>query len=443
MEKFIINGGKKLKGAVSVSGAKNVALKALVAACMTEEEVVINNVPLVSDFFVMVDLIKGLGGKVIIKDHSVRIKIANFSQDRISLEKAAEVRTSSMLMVPLLARLGKAVIPNPGGCRIGARPIDRTIKGLKQMGVDIYYNHNDGYFHAKVKSKLKGTDYKFEKNTHTGTETLILMAVLAEGKTVLENAAEEPEISELILLLNKMGGKVERVSSRKIVIEGVRKLQGTEFTIGLDRNEVVTLGICALMTEGDIFVKDANSSDLTEFLNIYAISGGGLEELTDGTRFFWKGELKATSVQTSPYPGFMTDWQGPWTVLMTKAHGESIIHETVYENRFGYVSELEKLGANIELFNPKVKKPEEFYNFNADDDSKKYYHAVKVFGPTKLHNGIVSISDLRAGATLVLGALGAKGQSVVFGVSHLDRGYEHFEKRLESLGADIKRVRED
>lgn len=441
MERFIINGGRKLSGSVSVSGAKNVALKTLVAACLTEEEVVINNIPLISDFFVMVDLIKGLGGKVVIKDYSASIKVPNFSGNQIPLENAAEVRTSAMLIIPLLARLGKAIIPNPGGCRIGARPIDRTIKGVKGMGVEVKYNHDDGYFHAEVKRKLKGTYYKFEKNTHTGTEMLILAAVLAEGRTTLENAAEEPEINELILLLNEMGARVERVSSRTIIIDGVKKLYGAEFTIGLDRNEVVTLGVCALMTEGDIFVKNAHNDNLSEFLNIYAMTGGGIEESSDGIRFSWKGELKGTSVQTSPYPGFMTDWQGPWTVLMTKAHGESIIHETVYENRFGYVCELEKLGSNIELFNPKVKNADKFYNFNLDDDSQKYFHAARVYGPTKLHNGIVSISDLRAGATLVIGALGAEGESVVFGINHLDRGYEHFEKRLESLGADIKRVK--
>lgn len=442
MDKFIVTGGKKLKGTVSVSGAKNVALKALVAACLTEEEVIIHNIPKISDFFVMIELIKELGGEVELRDHTVKIRMKKFKKHEIFLEKGAQIRTSSMLMIPLLAREGKAVVPNPGGCRIGARPIDRTIKGLKKMGVDITYNRKDGYFHAKLEKTLQGMTYKFDKNTHTGTETLILAGVLAEGRTILENAAEEPEIDQLILLLNKMGARVSRVGPRRIIIDGVKKLHGTEFTIGLDRNEVVTFAICALMTEGSIFVNGALKEELIEFLTVFSMAGGGFEEEKEGIRFYWKGDLKAASITTSPYPGFMTDWQGPWTVLMTKAKGTSIVHEAVYENRFTYVTELKKMGANIELFNPRINNPENFYNFNLLDDNKKNFHAAKVFGQTPLHNAIVNISDLRAGATLVIGALAAKGQSIIYGVEHLDRGYESFEERLESLGANIKRIKE-
>lgn len=446
MDKFVINGGKKLKGRVSVSGAKNVALKAIVAACLTEEDVVIKNVPLISDFLVMAEIIKELGGKVDIKNHTASVKVSKFNQNKISLEEAAEVRTSFMLMVPLLARTGKALIPNPGGCRIGARPIDRVIEGLERMGVFISYSSSDGYFHAKIESeakKLKGINYRFEKSTHTGTETMILASVLAQGKTVLENAAEEPEVNELISLLNKMGAKIERTESRMIVIEGVDKLHGAEFNVGSDRNEVVTFAVAAIITGGDVVVENVNKAELMEFLNKLNDIGGGFEELENGIRFYYKEPIKATDIVTSPYPGFMTDWQSSWAVLMTKAHGTSVIHEAVYENRFGYVSELEKMGAKITLFNPKVTDPKSFYNFNLKDDKKEYYHGVKIDGPINLHNGVVKISDLRAGATLVLAALAAKGGSVVFGIEHLDRGYEQFEKRLKSLGADIKRVKED
>lgn len=442
MDKFIIKGGKKLKGKASVSGAKNVALKAVVAACLTDEEVVIENIPLISDLYIMVDIVKELGGKVKIDDHRLTIKLEKFKKGKISLESAAEIRTSAMFVAPLLARQRAATIPNPGGCRIGARPIDRTIDGLKKMGVNAAYDSADGFFHIKADKGLKGASSAFSKNTHTGTETLIMAAVLAKGKTVLSNAASEPEVDELIELLNKMGAKVKRISERKIEINGVSKLHGCHFTIEPDRNEIITFAVAALITEGDILVNDVREKELKTFIAKFKKAGGKVEQQKNGVRFFYSGALKPTNITTSFHPGFMTDWQGPWAVLMTKANGKSTIHETVYENRFSYVPQLLKMGAKIELFNPKVKDKSKAYNFNLADDKPEYRHAAKILGPVKLHNAIVEISDLRAGATLVLAALSAKGESVVFGVEHLDRGYEHFEKRLQSLGADIKRVKE-
>ena len=446
MDRFIIQGGKKLEGEVTVSGAKNIALKALVAACLTEEDVTIQNVPLISDFFVMVDLIKELGGKVTLSGHTATVSIGSLHNKTIPLEKAAEVRTSSMLMAPLLARSGKAVIPNPGGCRIGARPIDRTIEGLNSLGANVLYNSEDGYFYANSSLQgpyLKGNTFRFDKNTHTGTETLIIASTLAKGTTVIENAAEEPEIDELIGLLTSMGAHIKRVEKRTIIIEGVQKLHGATFRISPDRNEVVTFAIAALITKGDILVKEAQKESIEEFLEKLQSVGGGYEIKEKGIRFFPKTSLSATDIVTTPYPGFMTDWQAPWAVLMTQAKGESIVHETVYESRFGYVRELLKMGAKIEFFDPEVSNPQEFYNFNISDDKEELRHAIKISGPTPLHNAVVSISDLRAGATLVLASLAARGESVVFGVSHLDRGYENFDKRLKNLGADIKRVYEE
>ncbi|MDO8461004.1 MAG: UDP-N-acetylglucosamine 1-carboxyvinyltransferase [bacterium] len=439
MEKFIIKGGKRLKGEVSVSGSKNVALKALVAACLTDEKVIIENIPLISDFMVMAEIIRDLGGTVVIRDHKAEVWVKKFKNNRIPFSKAAQIRTSSMFLAPLLARTNEAIIPNPGGCRIGARPIDRIIKGLKKMGARISYNSKDGYFHAKT-NNLLGTTYRFDKNTHTGTETLILSAVLAKGKTVLENAACEPEIDQLIELLNKMGARIKRVSIRTIIIDGVEKLHGTTFRIRSDRNEIITFAIAALITEGDVLIKGAEDADLLSFLKMLKKTGAGFEKKKDGIRFYSSNNLLQTQVTTSNHPGFMTDWQGPWAVLMTKAKGESIIHETVYENRFGYVGELLRMGANIEYFNPIVKDVKATYNFNTKDDKKEYLHAIKIYGETDLHNAVLTISDLRAGATLVLAALAARGESVVFGVEHLDRGYEKFEQRLKKLGAQIKRV---
>jgi UDP-N-acetylglucosamine 1-carboxyvinyltransferase len=272
---------------------------------------------------------------------------------------------------------------------------------------------------------------------------MIIAAALARGTTILENAAQEPEIDELIGLLNRMGANIERKTSRRIVIKGVTKLKGTRFKIVPDRNEVVTFAVAAILTEGDIFIKNITSRGLDEFLEKLKEAGGGYEEKKNGIRFFYKGPLKSTDVTTTFYPGFMTDWQGPWAVLMTKANGVSILHETVYENRFTYVEELKKMGAHIEFFNPRIKNPSKIYNFNIKDDDGKSFHAVRIFGPSNLHNGILQISDLRAGATLVLAALASKGESVLFDIEHLERGYEHFDKRLKLLGADITRESRD
>jgi UDP-N-acetylglucosamine 1-carboxyvinyltransferase len=445
MEKIIINGGKKLTGSITVSGAKNVALKAMVAACLTDQEVTIKNVPLISDFKIMIEIIKDLGGEVKIIDHTAKVQMKKFKKEKILLEEAAKIRTSAMFLAPLLVRMGEAIIPNPGGCRIGARPIDRTIKGLEKMGYSVSYEPKDGFFYLKKRNDFKNKEiiYRFEKSTHTGTETLIMIGVLlGNTKVTLENAAAEPEIDELINLLNQMGAKILRTENRTIVIWGVEKLTGTEFTIGPDRNEIVTLAIAAIITKGDILVKGTQNVDLSPFIQRLELAGGGVESRNDGIRFFYKGELVSVDVETSIYPGFMTDWQGPWAILMTQARGTAVIHETVYENRFGYVDELKKMGANITLFNPEIKNPEEIYNFNLTDNNPSFFHAIRIKGPTKLHNAIVEVSDLRAGATLVLAGLSATGETVIFGVEHLYRGYEKLEERLESLGAGIKKVKE-
>lgn len=436
-----MNGGKKLTGQIKVSGAKNVVLKALVAACLTDEEVIIENVPLISDLFTMIGIIKELGGTAKVHDHTVMVKMETITNKKIALDKAAEVRTSSLFLAPLLARTGEALVPNPGGCRIGARPIDRTIEGLRKMNVSITYNSKDGYFHAKTKDLL-GVEYLFEKSTHTGTETMILVSVLAKGQTILRNAAQEPEIDELIEFLNLMGAQIRKTQDRTIIIDGVSKLHGGKLIVGPDRNEVVTYAIAAIITEGDITVQGTNVKGLVDFLDALEACGAGYEKKENGIRFFYKRELRATNITTSYYPGFMTDWQSPWAVLMTKAHGTSVIHETVFESRFGYVEELRKMGAHITFFNPKVKDSEKVYNFNLDKEAASSFHAIKVYGPTQLHNAVVHISDLRAGATLVLAALAAFGTSAIFGVEKLDRGYEAFDRCLSHLGADIKRIKE-
>jgi len=269
---------------------------------------------------------------------------------------------------------------------------------------------------------------------------MILTAAIAEGETVLENAAQEPEIDDLINFLNLMGAKIKREEGRRIVIEGVKKLGPAEYRVMFDRNEAVTFACVALATKGDIFVNDANPKNLEAFLKAVDLIGGGYEIFDNGIRFFRKNGLRPSKITTQPHPGFMTDWMSLWAALMTQARGESVIHETIFENRFAFLDQLEKMGVKIKLFNPKVENPDEVYNFNVEDDRPEYFHAAKIFGPVDLLAGKQEITDVRAGASLILASLIAKGESELMGVEHVDRGYENLDSRLRKLGAKIKRV---
>ncbi len=440
MEKIVINGGRKLNGITHVSGAKNVAMKVILAGLLTDKPIYIRNTPLISSIRGTADIVKPLGVKVDIKtDHSMMIQGDNKGGYSVPLELGGLYRTATMVLGPLLARYGKAEVPNPGGCRLGKRPINRHIQALEQMGAKIRYK--DGFFYAEA-SGLKGAKIKFIHNTHTGTETVILAAVLAKGETIIENAALEPEIDNLISLLNLMGAKIKRKSPRLIVISGVKELTGAEFEIMPDRNEVVTFAIAAIATGGDVIIEGAQKIYLDSFLTKLDQTGGKWEENhKDVIRFYrQKTKLKSCNVVTKFHPGFMTDWQAPWALLMTQATGASTIHETIYEDRFGYVPELLKMGANISFYDPKIKNPSDYYNFNWSDRKDDTPHGIKINGPTILHNAVLEVTDLRAGATLVLGALLAHGQSIVHGIEHIDRGYEKIEERLRKIGADIKRI---
>jgi UDP-N-acetylglucosamine 1-carboxyvinyltransferase len=388
----------------------------------------------------MIEVLQSLGARATLKNHTLVVRHEQ-TQTRVPLELGARLRTSSMVIGPLLARFGEAIIPNPGGCRIGARPIDRHIEGLKQMGAVISYESEDGFFHAKAQT-LTGVTYTFPKNTHTGTETLLLAAVLATGTTVLKNAAEEVEVDDLIGLLVKMGANIQRTGNREITIVGVPSLHGTEYSIMSDRNEEVTIAVAAAITSGHITVKNSQLENLGPFLEVFQKSGGVVEKLGGETTYSRGSSLVAQDIVTKPHPGFMTDWQAPWAVLMTQAQGVSTIHETVFESRFSYVSELSKMGASIEFFDPDVTDPSSFYNFNWPDRVEGYHQGIKITGPSKLHNAVLEMDDLRAGATLVLAALVATGESYIHGVEQIDRGYERIEERLASLGAVIKRVQE-
>ena len=437
MEKFIIHGGKKLHGSVRLGGAKNASFKLMIAALLAPGETHLLNIPRIDDVEITRSIIQHLGGSVrAAGERLFCLDPRGLKTPEIPLSFGTRSRASSMFIPPLLARFQKATVPLPGGDRIGERPLNRLFEGLKLMGAQVVQNQGTITVTAK---KLHGARISFEKNTHTGTETMILAAVLAQGSSIIDNAAQEPEVDDLIAMLVSMGARIKRTLKRRICIQGVRRLEPTIYSVMPDRNEAVSYAIAAVATGGDIIVENARQEHLGAFLDKLSEAGGGFEVGSFGIRFFAKGQLRAVKVTTQPYPGFMTDWQPLWAVLMTQAQGESIIHESVHNNRFQYVKDLVRMGANIKLFNPRVADPKTFYNFNLADERLQYKHGVKIFGPSPLKGLDIAVHDLRAGATLVLAALIAQGSSRLRGIDQIDRGYENLDGRLIDLGANIKR----
>ena len=436
---FIIKGGKKLSGEIKLSGAKNVALKTIIGALLFDGEVILENIPKINDVLNLIDLIVDLGAEAkFIGPGKLKINGQSLIKRKVDFLRASKLRVSFMLFAPLLHRFGTAFIPNPGGCRLGARPIDRVVEGMKKLGVMVDYQSETGFYQAEMNAKPRG-EYLFKKPSHTGTELLIILAAIGDRQVVIKNAALEPEIDDLINFLKSGGAKIKR-EGKKIIINGVNHLhQSEQYRIVADRNEAVTFVCLSLATGGEITIRGIEKLYLEDFFINFKKAGGRIDQLGEKDwHFSLFSELKAMNIETTPYPGFMTDWQPPWAVLMTQAEGESIIVERIFENRLGYVNELKKLGAKIEYFRPKINDPENYYFFNYQKD-KIYYQAVKIFGPQKLHNGVVKIADLRAGATLAIAALIAKGESIVQGASILERGYENFVSKVRSLGGDIKR----
>jgi len=369
METFVVTGKTPLIGDFTVAGAKNVALKALVVSLLTDDPIELTNVPEIRDVRLMLEVLGSLGVTHTWNNGVLKIQNGNTRMFTVPLEIGARLRTSSMVLGPLLARYGQAMIPNPGGCRIGARPIGRHIEGIRSMGTTIEYSSSDGFFHAKTNSNgLHGTHVTFEKNTHTGTETLLLAGVLASGITVIDNAAEEVEVDDLIALLVSMGADIVRSAKRQITIRGVKELHGTSHAIMPDRNEEVTAAAAAFVTDGSITVHNSRRDTIGAFLDACSSAHAGFEAVNENTtRYFRNGPLQPTTIETAIHPGFMTDWQAPWAICMTQANGISTIHETVFENRFSYVSELVKMGGVFEYFNPEVSDEQHFYNFDITD----------------------------------------------------------------------------
>lgn len=445
-KKYIIEGGIPLRGTVRISGAKNAAIKEIAASLLTSDSLVLENVPEISDVEVDLEIVKSLGVEVKRPRRGVlSLRSSPKLETKIPSLLSAKSRAAIITMGPLLAREGRVVLSTPGGCPIGKRPLDRHLSALESLGAK--FRIDEGKIVGRTK-KLRGGRILFRKNTVMGTENALLAAVLAEGETEIAGAAQEPEVDDLIALLNEMGGEIERDSGdpRVVHIQGVSSLKGAKHRILPDRIEAVTFIVAAVMTQGDLLLTDLHITDLTAFLAKLEKMGVSFE-IRGNDLHVW-GEKEAAfapvEVETAPHPGFMTDWQQPMTLLLTQAEGESLVHETIYEDRWKYLSELKKFGAKVELYSPpdlgREFDPEE-YNF---DWSKKRPPKIlaKVAGSVKLRGAKAEVTDLRAGATLVLAALAAEGKSEISGVEHIERGYEDFVEKLTALGASIREVRE-
>ncbi len=408
----------------------------IAAACGIGESRLLN-MSKIGDVDITYKTLEAIGVKVSRPgDNTVYIVGNGLTTDTVPQFAGVKTRAATLFAGLLLNKKGRAVLPLPGGCSLGDRPIDRHLDGLSAMGARI--DLDDHGIVLTAPSGLHGAEYTFSKKSHTGTEALIIAGVLARGKTVLGNAAFEPEIDDLITFFCKMGAKIKRVKE-SIEIEGVKELHGATHWVMPDRNEAVSYACMGIATRGDVIVENARQKDIASFLKMLDQVGGGYEVADYGIRFFWRKELSAVTIETQPEPGFMTDWQPLWTTMMTQAHGTSCVIERVTEHRLAFTSELNRMGADIKYFDPMPKDPSSYYEFNSPE-RVKYPHAVKVKGPTKLKGANLTIPDLRGGATLVMAAIIASGESVLSEVEHIDRGYENFDSRLAMLSANIKRI---
>ena len=424
MDKFVVRGGNPLLGTIKVSGAKNSALPCMAAAILTEDEVILENIPQVRDIETERRLLAAMGAEVDLgygrAQHRTSIRCATLSDPVAKYEIVKTMRASSLVLGPLIARTGIARVAMPGGCAIGGRPIDLHIKGLEAMGATITQDH--GYLEARTpnngNSQLKGAHIVFDKITVTGTEDLLMAATLADGETIFENCAREPEVSDLAALLTAMGAKIKGAGTSTIQVHGVAKLHGARHRINPDRIEAGTFLLAGAITGGDLDVDCCNPAHLGALIAKLESCGIRLDVGTDHIRVRSGGSLKSTNISTEEYPGFPTDMQAQFMALATQSEGTTTITENIFENRFMHVQELNRMGANITVEG----------------------RTATVRGRTKLESAAVMCSDLRASASLVLAALVADGETILDRVYHLDRGYEHFEEKLRNVGAQIRRM---
>ena len=423
MDKFVVRGGNPRLGTITVSGAKNSALPCMAAAILTADEVVLENIPQVRDIETERKLLEAMGATVELgygrAQHRTTIQCAVLSDPEAKYEIVKTMRASSLVLGPLVARTGMARVAVPGGCAIGGRPIDLHLKGLELMGAAITQEH--GYIEARTE-RLHGAHILFDKITVTGTEDLLMAAVLAEGETLMENCAQEPEVTDLAAMLTGMGAKIEGAGTSTIRVQGVQKLHGVRHRIHPDRIEAGTFLIAGAISGGDLNVDCCNPGHLAAVIAKLEATGVRLDVGKDNIRVRSEGNgsLRATDISTVEYPGFPTDMQAQFMALATQAEGTSNITENIFENRFMHVSELVRMGANIRVEG----------------------RTATVRGRTPLQSAAVMCSDLRASASLVLAALIAEGETILDRVYHIDRGYEHIEEKLRGVGAQIRRMGE-
>lgn len=432
MPKFIIKGGKPLFGEVTISGAKNAASKMMVTSLLTDEPCIFENVPTIGEIDIIVEFLKNIGSEIDIAGSTVKIATPTIKNNRV-LTLTRRNRIPILALGPLLARTGEAEVPILGGDKIGARPVDIHLEGLAKLGAQIQITKES--YHAWAPNGLTGAEIELRFPSVGATENIMLAAVLAKGKTVIKNAALEPEILEMMKMLQKMGAIVELCPPRTITIEGVEKLYGVTHRTVADRNEAVSMACLAIATNGRILLKSAVQEHLITFLNAVRRLGGEYEVTNDGIAF-WKAatDLKQLEIRTDVHPGFMTDWQQPLAVLLTQANGISTIHETIYEDRFAYAMDLNEMGAKIKVT---TECPP---NDPCRLQGKGAYHFAVIDGPTTLSSKNLTVRDLRSGMVDILAALVANGTSEVEGVEEIDRGYERIDERLRQLGADIVRI---
>jgi len=421
MDKLLIRGGRPLHGEVGISGAKNAALPELCACLLTAEPVTLSNVPKLQDVATMLKLIRNMGVTVErSEDGRVTVNAGSLSSPEAPYELVKTMRASVLALGPLLARFGEATVSLPGGCAIGSRPVDQHIKGLSAMGAEIVVEH--GYMIAKLPqgwTRLKGARIATDMVTVTGTENFLMAACLAEGETILENAAQEPEIPDLAEMLIKMGAKIEGHGSSRIRIQGVEKLHGCQHQVVADRIETGTFLCAVAATGGDVLLRHGRAEHLEAVVEKLRAAGATVTAVEGGIRVQSQGRLKAQSFRTTEYPGFPTDMQAQFMALNCISHGSAKVTETIFENRFMHVNEMVRLGANIQI------------------DGK----VAVVEGVEKLSGATVMATDLRASASLVIAGLVAEGETLVDRIYHLDRGYDQMEAKLRGLGADIERLK--
>lgn len=420
MDKFVVRGGNPLLGTIKISGAKNSALPCMAAAILTEDEIILENIPQVRDIETERKLLSSMGAEVELgygrAQHRTRIKCGILSDPVAKYEIVKTMRASSLVLGPLIARTGMARVAMPGGCAIGGRPIDLHIKGLESMGAVITYDH--GYLEARA-SRLKGAHIVFDKITVTGTEDLLMAAVMADGETIFENCAREPEVTDLAALLTAMGAKIEGAGTSTIKVQGVTSLHGARHRINPDRIEAGTFLVAGAITGGDLNVDSCEPAHLGALIAKLEECGVRLDVGKESIRVR-SGDtpLKAADISTEEFPGFPTDMQAQYMALATQTEGTSTITENIFENRFMHVGELNRMGANITVQG----------------------RTATVRGKTSLQSAAVMCSDLRASASLVLAALVADGETILDRVYHIDRGYERIEEKLRSVGAQIRRM---